>query len=136
MKWHRVPALLLLLVGLVGCGDGKANYPVEFQVRVAGSPADGATVTLHPVDGGAVRPTGKVDASGTVRISTSADGDGAPPGDYTVTIVWFDITSSEERAVIVKGGDRLKGKYSEPTNPDAPKITVKREKNKLPPLDL
>src|SRR5262245_25735487 len=82
------------------CGGGRPPvYPASGQVFVGQHPAKLATVTLVPVkDAGAatgadqVRPTGKVDEQGNFKLTTFTDGDGAPEGEYKVTVVWYVAT--------------------------------------------
>lgn len=127
------------LVSSVGCSGADRTYPAEFQVLSQSKPAAGATVVLHPVgnaDPAAPKPTGKVDETGTVKLSTFGENDGAPPGDYVVTVVWYDLTSTPEQAVAIKGGDKLKGKYRRPDGPTAPRVTIQKQPNQLPPLEL
>jgi hypothetical protein len=80
------------VLGPAGCSrsDGPAIYPVEGTVRVNGQPAAAALVTFHPLRGeaGAARPTGRVGEDGRFVLTTRAGGDGAPAGEYRVTVVW------------------------------------------------
>ncbi len=91
---HR---LLLGLVGLAasvlgptGCSrsNGPTTYPVEGMVRVNGQPAASALVTFHPIDGQSARPTCRVGDDGRFALTTREAGDGAPAGEYRVTVVW------------------------------------------------
>ncbi|QEL16334.1 hypothetical protein [Limnoglobus roseus] len=132
------------VVALLGAGCTRTEppaYPVEFEVQVLGKPAAGATVVLHPVgkaDPKVPLPTGRVDAAGTVKLSTFAHEDGAPPGEYAVTIEWRPevvVTVGSDK-ITEFAADKLKGKYGKPTAPAAPRVTVKKEPNKLPPLQL
>ncbi|MDB5306145.1 MAG: hypothetical protein JWO38_347 [Gemmataceae bacterium] len=140
----RYLAVATAIAGMLclGCsGSEQVTYPVEFQVQVQGKPAVGATVVLHPVGSGdpkTPRPTGKVGESGTVKLSTFAQDDGAPPGEYTVTVDW-----REEKTVTVGSDqikdfspDKLKGRYSRPDGTTAPRVTVEKKPNQLPPLQL
>ena len=80
----RLTALLIALVGSsVGCGE-RLVYPVEGDVLLDGQPLDGATVVFEPDGQGhpAVASTGK---DGSFRVTT-AEGDGAAPGNYKVTL--------------------------------------------------
>lgn len=127
------------VLGSLGCSGSDRTYPAEFQVLVQKTPAVGATVVLHPIgnaDPLTPKPTGKVDASGVVKLSTFGQNDGAPPGEYAVTVVWYDVTSSPEQAVIIKGGDKLRGRYSQPASPSAPRVTIRKQTNQLPTLEL
>src|SRR5262249_32068836 len=83
-------ALLLLTSG---CGNGqKEVYPVEGQVLDAeDKPAAGALVIFHPVkadDQDLNKPRGYVDDNGRFSLTTYEKDDGAPEGDYIVTIEW------------------------------------------------
>lgn len=132
------------VVALLGAGCSRteqAAYPVEFEVRVQGKPAAGATVVLHPVgpaDPKAPLPTGRVAADGKVKLSTFAQDDGAPPGEYAVTVQWRDevvVTVGSDKLTEFTA-DKLKGKFANPTAPAVPRVTVKKEQNKLPPVQL
>ena len=95
MRWLLTAACVAALgVCAPGCGsDGrKPVFPVSGKVTWAGKPARGATVVFHPVgDNGpdAVRPRGKVKDDGTLEVTTYAAKDGAPAGEYRVTVEWW-----------------------------------------------
>ena len=64
-------------------------YAVTGIVLLDGEPAEGATVVLHPDDRSlSIRPRGVVDADGSFQLTTYLPGDGAPVGEYKVTIEW------------------------------------------------
>lgn len=94
----------------------KPTTPVSGIVTIDGEPGFGVQVTLEPVDGiDASNPTislGEADQEGNFQISTYGGHDGAPPGDYHLTFLWFD------RSVVRLGGgdpkDLFKGKYAKP----------------------
>src|SRR4051794_15382059 len=79
------------------CNREKTLYPVRAQIFFEGQPATGALVVLHPVDDtspAAIRPSGYVDADGRLKLmsynaTTRSTGEGAPAGDYIVTIAWL-----------------------------------------------
>src|SRR5437870_6502525 len=86
---------------MAGCSQpaGPKLHPVRGQVLVNGRPAVNAFVVLHPLgssDPQAARPHGRVDANGSFVIGTRAADDGALPGDYVVTIQWFDNSRAKE----------------------------------------
>ncbi|OWK46333.1 hypothetical protein FRUB_00032 [Fimbriiglobus ruber] len=106
-----------------------------------GKPAAGATVVLHPVgqiDPKTPLPTGKVDDKGTVRLSTFTQDDGAPPGQYTITVDWREVRKVTVGSDQIRelSPDKLKGRYGKPDAPAAPRVTVEKQPNKLPPLQL
>ena len=86
-------ACLTLAALAAGCGPGhKSIYPVRGEVRVEGRAPVHALVTFHPVaDDGreAIHPTGSVDDQGRFTLTSYASGDGAPEGEYRVTVAWF-----------------------------------------------
>src|SRR5436309_2942675 len=84
----------LLTVGgcwlAAGCGssDRAGLQPVKGTLRVNGQPAAAALVTFHPTGADAARPTGRVGGDGTFTLTTRVAGDGAPVGEYRVTVTW------------------------------------------------
>jgi hypothetical protein len=136
--------LLVLAFGVVGCGtrDGSLKhrlpvYPVAGRVLVDGRPVAGAVVSLFPVSGavgGPVRPLATTGADGSFRLTTYSTGDGAPAGDYTVTIAWpapVD-TRVEEPA---GAPDQLRGMYGDPRR-SVLKAAIKAGDNQLPAFEL
>lgn len=134
--------ILLLIVSLsfTGCGgDGRpTTLPVEIIATYKGQPATGALIVLHPVDaarekfiGG--KPFGKVKDDGTVAVTMYAQGDGAPEGEYAITVQWLEA-SKAKLSLTEEGGsskDKLGGRYADPRAPKV-KITVaKGSPNKL-----
>ena len=56
---------------------------------VEGKPAEGVQVFFHPLDASQRGiPRGVTDAEGRFQLRTYHDGDGAPAGEYTVTVYW------------------------------------------------
>lgn len=74
--------------------DGRLKvYPVTGRVTVDGKGPDGAMVVLHPVlPSNSARPKATVKPDGTFTLMTYAPGDGAPEGEYKLTIVWHQLT--------------------------------------------
>jgi hypothetical protein len=69
----------------------KPAFPVRGQVLYEGKPIPDALVIFHPLnDPGprAMRPLGRVGADGRFTLTTYRAGDGAPAGDYAVTVTW------------------------------------------------
>jgi hypothetical protein len=127
----------VLLVGALltpSCADSRRQpvYPVRGKILYQGRPETGATVVFHPKntsDPQAVCPLGKVGADGSFTLSTYAPGDGAPPGDYTVVVIWPPAGGGK------KGGDRLKGRYGNTRNSRL-RARVAETDNALPPFEL
>lgn len=128
------PALTLGLLLAIGCGgDGKpptvaATGKVTFNKT---TPPVGALVVFHPTDpvlGKAMsnRPVAEVGEDGTFALTTYERGDGAPPGEYGVTIDWRPAApGAKPKLAIGDGGDgggaagkpALKPKFSSPGRP-------------------
>src|SRR5207249_8533874 len=92
----------LVALSVVGCGsDGrKPVYPAKGQVLVTGKPAQYAQVALHPLnpaDKDAPHPTANVGPDGTFVLTTYQAQDGAPAGEYAVTVQWW-LTSAKKGA--------------------------------------
>jgi hypothetical protein len=89
---RRLIATLLLGVLLLNlaCGGRNSVYPVSGKVLFDGKPAEGAVVQFHPKNksGKVVVPVGRVGADGTFRLTSYKQDDGAPAGEYTVTVFW------------------------------------------------
>jgi hypothetical protein len=137
----RVRAALVALALAALCpacakSGRKPVYPVQGQVLVKGRPAAQAQVTFHPLDGGpdAVRPVGHVDEHGRFRLTTYGDGDGAPEGEYRVTVQWFLATrargSDEYQSV-----NYLPARYGR-AETSGLRATITRGDNNLPTIDL
>ena len=83
----------MLLVGLaVGCDRGPKMAPVVGTVTVNGEPIKLGTIMFYPSSG---RPaTGQIGSDGTYSLTTLEPGDGAPPGEYVVTIDAVEVAES------------------------------------------
>lgn len=132
---------------LLGCGQGLGRLepqPVTGQVLINAEPAAGCTVILVPRDAelsGVVMPSGTTDADGRFTLTTHATGDGAPVGDYGVTLRWEAkkwIGMDREMAldpVQPVGPDRLQGQFASPDQSQLT-VTVVEGVNELPPIVL
>lgn len=119
MSPHAKFVWLSLAVLAVGCSKVPASWeivhPVSGLLTFGGKPIAGAQVTLFPVDTAIpdkVRPTAVTEADGRFRLSTFADSDGAPAGDYKVSVIWHPVVQSPGGAV--RGGNQLPSKFASP----------------------
>lgn len=107
-------AMIVWALSACGCGDSRLTcYPASGQVLVRGQPAEGALVVLHPVasePANGPRPTATTDADGRFRLTTYEAADGAPPGNYRVTVRW----PPKKKGPGDDGPDRLGNRYSDP----------------------
>jgi hypothetical protein len=103
-------------IGGFGCssGDGLETYPVGGTLRVGGEPAGGAFIVFHPSAGNTLdeRPSARVEPDGTFRLSTRSEGDGAPAGDYAVTVEWWKLRFEHGEAV--PGANVIPPQYATP----------------------
>jgi hypothetical protein len=125
---------LVLAVLSAGCSGGrKPLFPASGQVLYQGKePALGAFVVFHPVGAAteeALRPYGYVQKDGSFSLTTYKKDDGAPEGEYGVTIVWQrsdeKVLDREKRG---NGPDLLQGRYGDPARPRF-KVTVTRQQS-------
>jgi len=71
----------------------KPVFPVHGSILVDGKPAKGAVVMFHPLplESGRfkmIRSRGTVGEDGGFRLTTYKIDDGAPEGEYAVTVYW------------------------------------------------
>jgi len=134
---QRYAFVSLVLCSLTGCADKAYQevpvYPVEGRLTVAGAPAQGAYVAFHPTgDVGMTKgnkPFARVDREGNFRLTTYEQEDGAPAGNYRVSVFWPE--NPEARG---PSPDRLEGRYSESKSPLT--VTIEPAPNALPAWDL
>lgn len=135
-----VTALILFSTTLVGCGgDSVARlpvHPVEGEITWNGQPLPNALVALHPkaapvVDG--VAPQGQTDVNGKFRLTTYDANDGAPEGEYAVTVTYYQLIQKGESSE--PGPNVLSSKLALPTTTDIV-VKVAAGPNKLSPIEV
>ncbi|MGQ0636629.1 MAG: BON domain-containing protein [Planctomycetaceae bacterium] len=110
-------------------------FPVSGTASFKGKPAVGAMVVLHPDDSSLdIRPKGFVKADGSYVITTYLPGDGAPRGDYRLTI---ELRKPEKS----KSGEYVPGPNVLPSvlaRPETTKyrVSVGWGKSTLPPIEI
>lgn len=136
----RHPVVWLLIVaGMLGVAWGRRalmrpTHPVRGSVWVAGEPAAGALVIFHRPHSIALagdRPWAEVRKDGSFDLTTRLEADGAPAGEYAVTIRWLE--SLEVCGESVAGLDFVPGDYSMPDTTPL-RAVVREGANRLPPL--
>jgi hypothetical protein len=128
----------------VSCSNGGSSlYPASGKVNYQGQPAAGAQVTFHPKDAKneltAVRPSGVAKDDGTYTLTTGPD-QGAPAGDYVVTVTLFqEVNAKKGKAMSTDMNtpteDKLKGAYADRTKSQITR-QIKSGTNQLEPIDL
>jgi hypothetical protein len=116
-------------------------HPVRGKLLVDGQPAVRAQVTFHSVTDKrpeAVHPVGHVDEQGQFTLSSYHKGDGAPEGEYQVTVVWYLATPNPNRA---RGGEEYLSVNYLPEDyarlESSPlKARISKGANELPPFEL
>ncbi|HEV8059229.1 MAG TPA: hypothetical protein VGP68_05130 [Gemmataceae bacterium] len=150
MARRSLPVVLLVALTaslfIPGCfwkNDGRLHVnSVRGAVFVDGKPAVGAKVFFHPTADPAnprgLRPFGEVAEDGSFEVSTYLALDGAPAGDYVVTVYWpapspplfkgkFEVESQPQ--------DRLKNVYSD-LRTSKLRAHIVAGDNDLPPFEL
>ena len=142
-RWQIGSLALFLVAGvalcLPSCGSGrKAVYQVHGQVFAKnGQPAADAFVVFHPVDaadGDAHIPSAYVNEDGSFSLTTYTQGDGAPVGEYIVTIEWRPRVKSAFDPNR-HGRDKLEGRYSNVAKSKL-RFTIEKKSSDLPPIQL
>jgi hypothetical protein len=128
-----VPSLLTL----VGCADAVAPvFPVTGRVTYQGKPAAGAQVFLNAVRANEiddVSANATVKDDGTFAITTYEQGDGAPDGDYVVTVQWFKLVTNDGGSGA--GPNVLPKEYASPSTSPV-KVSVKGSPTDIPPIAI
>jgi hypothetical protein len=141
LKFFTTIALLTLIAFGCSKSDGRVKvYPVSGKVLVRGTPAAGARVVFYPVSDelkkpGMPIPYGITDSEGNLKLRSYDLGDGAPEGDYKVSIIWLDSPPEKAEENPISAKDRLSGQYA---NPQTSKLTAKVPKGggEIPPFEL
>jgi hypothetical protein len=126
-------ALSLICLGCGGEDWQAATYPAAGQISINGQPPAGAVVELHSVgekpDARNSRPWGIVQDDGTFTLSTYERGDGAPLGDYALTVRWPPDVSQPSLA------DRLGGAYTRAEGSPW-RVTISEGSNELQKIEI
>jgi hypothetical protein len=135
----RASLCVMLIGATVGCTDQTTSrvqtYPVSGSITLKGQPLPGAFVALHPKapQPNVPSPRASIGPDGSLKVSTYDGGDGAPEGEYVVTVEWFKPIKSG--GDLVAGPNVVPKKYSSPRTSDIT-IRVAAQENVLPPITL
>ena len=131
--------LLAAATTFVGCDEAAERvptHPAQGKVTFNGKPTPGAMIVLHPKttsEQPVPKPTGYVDESGNFVLNTYGGNDGAPAGEYEVTIQWQKLIQRDGEAAA--GPNVLPFRYA---TPKESKLTVQiaAGQNQLPVFAL
>jgi hypothetical protein len=114
--------LFWLLLTAGGCGGAKLParqpvVPVRGEVLFEGKPAIGAVVSFIAANGASSagwRANGRVGEDGAFALTTYVTNDGAPPGEYVVTVYWAAASRqmNDEDEETDLPPDRLNGRFA------------------------
>lgn len=137
----RRVVLLLLAAGMAGCSnDGQVPvYPVSGRVGVEGESPAGALLVFHPQSAPQKpgveipKPVGRVQSDGTFKLTTYSENDGAPAGDYSVTVEWRPLVKQDGD---MKAGPNVIGdEYGKPESTPL-HVNVGTSSKSLDPIEL
>lgn len=140
-------SMLTQVTGCSGADGREPTYPVQGAVKFKGDPASGAFVVFHrngaPVTLGPAKPDGtpadpinpnaQISPDGSFALTTFRGGDGAPAGDYVVTLQWHKSVLQD--GAPVAGPNVIPPEYGDPKTSPL-KYTVKPEQNTLEPWNI
>jgi serine/threonine-protein phosphatase CPPED1 len=110
----------------------KDTFPVSGKIKLDGKPLDGATVTLHLLNKATEKYVsvcdGLSDANGRFAVSTYTRFDGAPAGEYVVTVVRTEKGGYYDGEIPEKSV--LPEKYATPATSPL-KVTIKEGANDI-----
>lgn len=114
----RIVHPVVLAIAVSGChkqaDDRLPVFPTRGKVFYRGKPADGALVQLHPLNLDKplpFNPRARVSPDGTFALTTYDGHDGAPAGEYAVSVDWRRKLSDDETE---EGARLLPIRYSHP----------------------
>lgn len=131
---------VILFAVAAGCSESQSVLkcvPVSGKVLVDGRPPVRAEVRLRPAlplddpMNRSIEPYAFVRADGTFTVGTYLSDDGAPEGEYALTLVWPTVTVEGGEEIF--GADRFKGRFA---NPGAPITTIRVEDDEITIPDI
>src|SRR5262249_32424374 len=110
--------LALVIIPACGKNGGRVKvYPVHGKVLLRGMPAEGAQVLFYIVSEDSKTklmpvPNATTDSLGVFNLTSYQPNDGAPEGEYKVSVVWPEQLPPGGHETTPK--DRLASRYSDP----------------------
>jgi hypothetical protein len=119
--------------GLFGDPARARVYPAQGKAVCEGKPLANAAIFLHPVRAQSLdvpRPRAVVREDGTFVLGTYRPDDGAPAGEYRVTVQW--LRKADGRAA---PANMLPARYAAPESSGLT-VRIQEGDNQLPPIQL
>lgn len=110
-------------------------FPVTGRVTFRNRIPVGAFVVLHPLRSALpnqARPSGFVNADGSYTLSTYTRNDGAPAGEYAVTVEWRRHVGNGDSPIT---SNRLPARYQKPETSGL-RVTIPQESSEVPSIQL
>ena len=127
------------IAACTGCGQAEpervAVHPAAGTITLKGQAIPGAFISLHPKTPleNVPNPRANVDRDGKFTVSTFAGGDGAPEGEYVVTVQWYKPVKNGPDVVAVP--NVIPRKYTAPNSSNLV-VRIAAGQNELPPIKL
>ncbi len=141
MKWSVAGVLLLGAAAFWFWPRGASRpvtvHPVKGRAVMEGQPMAGAHLVLYPNSGSkipaGITARGTVADDGTFELSTFAPKDGAPTGEFVVTVVWSKpvIVDGETQS----GPSLVSAVYSKPDSSPL-RIKIASDAKELAPIEI
>jgi len=129
--------LLVLLVGLAGCGAQAKPVKVAGIVALDGKPFSGATVTFSPAEGSGKSASGRSEEDGSFQLTTFKPDDGAVPGEYKITVSFSETETTTGGGDPMKMGDKSRMEFFSRMSPEVRlKEEAKQKKARKPVPEL
>ncbi|HZZ78046.1 MAG TPA: hypothetical protein VFE62_05990 [Gemmataceae bacterium] len=137
-----IVVFLALCLGTLGCGknDREPLHPVRGHIEYDGKPVPHAFLVLHPVKATgkeSTKPRAKVAEDGSFVVETYAAKDGAPAGEYVVTIEWYlsNAVAGGGESDDLPARNYLPQRYSK-VETSGLRVSVQPGKNEIPTIQL
>jgi hypothetical protein len=138
-------SLATLSLAAIGCGKSQPEglltvFPATGTVSFKGAVPQGAYVALHSQgnvkapNGQEVVPNAQVQPDGTFSLSSYSAADGAPEGNYVLTVEWHKTVKGRDGDPVL-GPNLLPPQYSKPTTSPV-KVTIVAGRNDITPIVL
>lgn len=137
---------VMSVAAAIGCSKSRDSnqlpvFPVVGHLSVNGQTPSGAFVVLHPKagtgtapNGDVVHPRAVVKPDGSFAIGTYGADDGAPSGEYSLTVEWRKIVRSADGSPVL-GPNVVPVKYARPQSSPV-SIKIAEKSNELDPIRL